>query len=95
MKLLADEKAEAKKERKKMKEAKAQRQKAEAPQSFGDLQNMILAKRDNAFNGLLNYMESKYAGLEEEEDQQQKDSKKRKQPTGLKSKLGAKRMKKN
>lgn len=28
---------------------------------MADLENMILAKRDNAFGGFLNYMEDKYA----------------------------------
>ena len=30
-----------------------------------DLEKMILAKRDNAFGGFLNYMEDKYCGGDE------------------------------
>jgi hypothetical protein len=32
-----------------------------------DLAKMILAKRDNAFGGLVNYMEQKYGGAQEDD----------------------------
>lgn len=46
------------------------------PESFGDLEKMILAKRDNAFGGFLNYMEDKYA--KEEKPKENSAGKKRK-----------------
>ena len=33
-----------------------------------DLAKMILAKRDNAFGGFVNYMEGKYGGAQDEDD---------------------------
>ena len=40
---------------------------------------MILAKRDNAFGGFVNYMEAKYGAMDEnEEPNNQKKTKKRK-----------------
>ena len=39
---------------------------------MGDLESMILAKRENAFGGFLNYMENKYG--------EDKPNKKRKNP---------------
>ena len=33
-----------------------------------DLAKMILAKRDNAFGGFVNYMEQKYGGPQDEEE---------------------------
>ena len=33
---------------------------------MADLEKMILAKRDNAFGGFLNYMENKYGGNDDE-----------------------------
>ena len=41
-----------------MEKAKAKRTKND--KSFGDLQKMILDKRQNAFAGFLNYAEQKY-----------------------------------
>jgi len=46
------------------------------PESFGDLEKMILAKRNNAFGGFLNYMEDKYA------NEENLSGKKRKLPKG-------------
>ena len=34
-----------------------------------DLEKMILAKRGNAFNGLLSYMENKYGNEKQEEEE--------------------------
>lgn len=50
---LEDEKSEAKEAKKKLKKQK----KAEKENSMGDLQAMILAKRNNAASGFLSYME--------------------------------------
>lgn len=47
--------------------AKASGKNPEAPGSMADLQKMILAKRDNAFGKLLNYMEDKYKDVPDEE----------------------------
>jgi len=47
-----------------MKEQAAKKKKAD---DMGDLEKMILAKRENNFNGFLNYMESKYGQDEDEE----------------------------
>ncbi len=58
--MLPDEHGEAKKEKKKMKEAAA----AKKGSSIADLEQMILAKQNN-FGGFLNYMTAKY-GAEEE-----------------------------
>ncbi len=63
VKLLPDEKAEAKEEKKKIKTEKAKK-----GSSMADLEKMILAKRETGFKGFLNYMESKYGGEEEELD---------------------------
>jgi hypothetical protein len=38
-----------------------------------DLAKMILAKRENAFGGFLNYMENKYAGKENGEGEEWED----------------------
>lgn len=35
---------------------------------MADLEKMILAKRENAFGGFLNYMESKYGNMGEDEE---------------------------
>ena len=35
---------------------------------MGDLESMILAKRENNFKGFLNYMESKYGGMDDDEE---------------------------
>lgn len=35
---------------------------------MADLEKMILAKRENAFSGFLNYMTDKYAKADEEEE---------------------------
>ena len=61
-----DEKAEAKKEKQKIKQAKANKA-AAAGGSMDDLAKMILAKRDNAFGGFVNYMEQKYGGDQEDD----------------------------
>jgi hypothetical protein len=45
------------------------------PDSFGDLEKMILAKRNNAFGGFLNYMEDKYAKEEKPAGKKRKLSK--------------------
>ena len=74
VRLLPDEQKEATTEKEKIKQAKANRAKAEGVGSMADLEKMILAKRDNAFGGFLNYMADKYGGEEEP-----KVSKKRKQ----------------
>lgn len=52
--LLPDERKEAKAEKTKLAAKK------KPDQSIDDLQKMILAKRENAFGGFLNYMEDKY-----------------------------------
>mmetsp|Transcript_1322 Transcript_1322/g.1704 ORF Transcript_1322/g.1704 Transcript_1322/m.1704 type:complete len:182 (+) Transcript_1322:349-894(+) len=71
VKLLQEEADEAAKEEDKMKKAKANRKRTEGgPESFGDLEKMILAKRDNAFGGFMNYMENKYGGDEEGEEEE-------------------------
>ena len=36
---------------------------------MGDLESMILAKRENNFKGFLNYMESKYGGMDGDEEE--------------------------
>ena len=54
--LLPDEKKEAKAEKAKLKQTSA---KPEAS-TMESLEKMILAKRENAFGGFLNYMENKY-----------------------------------
>ena len=46
-----------------------------------DLEKMILAKRDNAFGGFVNYMESKYGGVDENEEPNNQESKKRSKPS--------------
>ena len=61
---LPDEKAEAKQEKKRLKAEKEK--KLGGGGSMADLEKMILAKRDNAFGGFLNYMTEKYGGDEEE-----------------------------
>ena len=99
VKLLPDEKADAKKEKKKIKEAKQNRAKAEAGGSMADLEKMILAKRDNAFGGFVNYMEEKYGGASAEvdwddENQEPNMSKKRTKPTNDKAKKGGTNKKK-
>ena len=65
--LLPDEAAEAKQEKKRLKAEKEKKQGGGG--SMADLEKMILAKRNNAFGGLLNYMTEKYGGDEEEEPQ--------------------------
>ena len=50
IKLLPDEKAEAKVEKQKIKDKKS-------CGGMGDLEKMILAKRDNTYKGFLGYME--------------------------------------
>ena len=80
MKQLADEKAEALGEAEKIKTAKANKKGANGG-SFADLEKMILAKKDNAFGGFMNYMETKYGGAEDEEldgESPKKKGKKRK-----------------
>lgn len=51
----------------KEKRAKASGSGPDAPGSMADLQKMILAKRDNAFGKLLNYMEDKYKDVPDDE----------------------------
>jgi len=65
MRLLPDEKVEAKAEKNKIKQAKANKAAAQGG-SMADLQNMILAKRENAFGGFMNYMTEKYGKDDEE-----------------------------
>ncbi len=36
---------------------------------MADLEKMILAKKENNFKGFLNYMESKYGGMEDDEEE--------------------------
>ena len=62
--VLEDEAAEAKTEKKKLKKKKAGK---ENNQNMGDLEAMILAKRNNAATGFMSYMESKYCGGEGED----------------------------
>jgi hypothetical protein len=57
IKLLPEEKDEAKKEKKNLKGKKES-----AKNSMADLEKMILAKREKGFGGFLNYMEAKYGG---------------------------------
>ena len=83
---LADEKADAIKEKEKMKKAKANRKAAEGGGSMADLQAMIMAKRENAFGGFMNYMQDKYCGDDQESDlenlppNKKKPNKKRQNP---------------
>lgn len=58
--LLPDEKAEAKAEKQKL---KAKKEKA-ANGSMADLEQMILAKRQNGLTNFLNNLEKKYCGEE-------------------------------
>ena len=60
IKLLPDEKAEAKVEKQKIKDKKS-------CGGMGDLEKMILAKRDNTYKGFLGYMEQKYCQDEPDE----------------------------
>lgn len=62
--MLPDEKKEAKSEKVKIKQ-KLEKQ-AKTSNSMEDLEKMILAKRNNAFGGFLNYMEDKYGKDESE-----------------------------
>ena len=61
--MLVDEKAEAKAEK-----AKLKKKKKEKENSMADLEKMILARKGNAFGGLMNYMEKKYGGQQDEMD---------------------------
>lgn len=74
---LADEKDEAKQEKKKLKAKKAN--KGGGPGDMAGLEAMILAKK-NAGGGFLAYMENKYGG--EEEEPKKKKVTKRAQPMG-------------
>ena len=80
--MMADEKAEARAEK-----AKLKKKKQEKENSMADLEKMILARKGNAFGGFMNYMEKKYGGDQEmdmpgEEAFQKAANKKRKRPTG-------------
>ena len=66
--LLPDEKAEAKKEKSKLKQKQAKAAKDAGVGSMADLEKMILAKRQTGFNGFLNYMTDKYAKNEDEDE---------------------------
>lgn len=70
VKLLPDEKAEAKKEKKKLQEESEKKVAAKkgGAGSMADLEKMILAKKENNFNGFLSYMEAKYGGDEGQDD---------------------------
>lgn len=71
IKLLPDEKVEAKQEKNRIKAEKAKaNDKKMAGGSMADLEKMILSKRENNFNGFLNYMTDKYGN--DDEDQQAK-----------------------
>ena len=56
---------------------------------MADLEKMILAKKENAFGGFVNYMENKYGGMEDEEPK--KKNKKRKATNGAEAAGGKKR----
>jgi DnaJ family protein C protein 9 len=88
IKTLADEKAEAKQEKKKLKEKKA----AKSGGDMAGLEAMILAKK-NAGGGFMAYMENKYGG--DEPEKPKKKAVKRSQPMGspLKAKESGKRKK--
>lgn len=64
VKLLPDERAEAKEEKQKMKAEKAKK-----GTSMDELEKMILAKREAGFKGFLNYMESKYGADDDGEEE--------------------------
>ena len=80
IKLLPDEKDDAMKEKDKIKKAKANKA-AAAGGSMADLEKMILAKKENAFGGFMNYMENKYGG-EDHENNEGNLSKKRSTASG-------------
>ena len=50
---------------------------AKNDQSFGDLQKMILDKRQNAFSGFLNYAEQKYVNPKKRAPPQQEEEEKK------------------
>ena len=71
IKLLPDERAEAKQEKNRIKAEKAKaNDKKMGGGSMADLEKMILSKRENNFNGFLNYMTDKYG--HDDDDQQAK-----------------------
>lgn len=45
---------------------------------MADLEKMILAKRENAFNGFLGYMENKYGNMPEDDEIDMGSGKRRK-----------------
>lgn len=81
---LPDEVAEAKKEKQKRKQKMQNKE-----NSVADLEKMILAKRNNAGGGFLNYLEKKY-GADEEPDLGKPAPKKRKLATDDKGPKGKK-----
>jgi len=68
IKLLPDERVEAKQEKNRIKAEKAKANEKKAGGSMADLEKMILSRRENNFNGFLNYMTDKY-GNDNDEDQ--------------------------
>jgi hypothetical protein len=62
IRLLPDEKAEAKQEKQKMKAQKQEKANKGGASDMAGLEAMILAKRENAMGGFMSYMENKYAG---------------------------------
>jgi DnaJ homolog subfamily C member 9 len=68
IKLLPDERVEAKEEKNRIKAEKAKANEKKAGGSMADLEKMILSRRENNFNGFLNYMTDKY-GNDDDEDQ--------------------------
>lgn len=68
VKLLPDERVEAKQEKNRIKAEKAKANEKKAGGSMADLEKMILSRRENNFNGFLNYMTDKY-GNDDNEDQ--------------------------
>jgi hypothetical protein len=80
IKLLPDETAEAKKEKKLLKEESAKRAAKKGPGGAGsmaDLEAMILAKKENSFKGFMGYMEAKYGGAIDEDDEEDSGKNKR------------------
>eukprot|EP00347_Sterkiella_histriomuscorum_P018403 403345638 len=75
IKLLPDEKEEAKKEKSKLQKKKEKAAKDAGVGNMHDLEKMILAKRQSGFNGFLNYMTDKYANANDEDDDMEEEKK--------------------
>ena len=93
VKLIPEEKAEAKKAKKELKGKKNKNQ-GGAVGSMADLEKMILAKRDNGFNGFLGYMTAKYAQAEKEVEEEDDDMEDEDEEKVTKKNINSKRIKK-